>query len=683
MAKNRRARRREISELDKKRKVSVGALKQAMGIFKYVLPYQRSFWLGMLFLLLSTGTTLMLPFFLGELVNSAVPGSAFEQVIGGLELKLQKGETIEESDIQALKNAQEGDYDIVARNLEILEQKFQAGETITSTDIQKLSNSEDSRKAQAFEEIVASSRINEIAFILGLILLSQAAFSFMRVYLFAQVSERAMADIRYGLYQKIITLPLIFFEQRRVGELTSRISSDVTQLQDMLSITMAEFLRQILTLVVGIGVLVIVVSWELTVFMVLTFPLLIIATIIFGRFIRRLSKKAQDQLADSNTIVEETFQSISIVKAFANELLESMRYRKALDKVVRTALKAATFRGGFVSFLLMALFGGIILVIWRGAHMVAAGSIEIGDLFSFVIYTVFIGGSVAGMGDLYGQLQKTLGASERVREILEEESEFKLPDSTDIQYPPFNGKIRFEDVEFTYPARKDVKVLKGVNLEVNPGEKIALVGHSGAGKSTIAQLILRFYEIEGGAIYIDQKTLAQYKLPHLRNNMGVVPQEVILFGGTIRENIAYGKPDATNEEVITAAKRANAWEFISDFPDQLETLVGERGIKLSGGQRQRVAIARAILKDPAILILDEATSSLDAESEQLVQSALNELMKGRTTLIIAHRLSTIRNVDCIYVLDQGRIIESGTHEELSTKPNGTYSSLLRMQLEVG
>jgi len=559
------------------------ALREAMGIFKFVLPYQRSFWLGMVFLLLSTGTTLMLPYYLGELVNSSVPAPASKERLNTLRIKIEQGKVVKMEDLTALEQALEQDKLAVSQTLEELRSKIRQGDTLTVADLQRLALNEDNRRVQAFEKILASNRINEVALTLGVILLLQAGFSFLRVYLFAQVSERAMADIRYHLYRKIITLPMVFFERHRVGELTSRLSSDVTQLQDVLSLTIAEFLRQILTLVVGVIILVFVVSAELTVFMLLTFPVLIIATLIFGRFIRKLSKKAQDQLAESNTIVEETFQSISIVKSFANELLESLRYRKALDKVVKTALQAATFRGGFVSFLLMALFGGIILVIWKGAHMVAGGEIGIGDLFSFVIYTTYIGGSVAGMGDLYGQLQKTMGASERIREILKEKEEFTLPESLEQQYPPFQGHIRFEEVEFSYPSRPDVQVLKGVNLEVKPGEKIALVGHSGAGKSTIAQLILRFYPIEKGEIYIDEQPIEQYELPHLRSNMGVVPQEVILFGGTIRENIAYGKPAATEAEIIEAAQKANAWEFIQGFPDGLDTLVGERGIKLSGG----------------------------------------------------------------------------------------------------
>jgi ATP-binding cassette, subfamily B, bacterial len=326
------------------------------------------------------------------------------------------------------------------------------------------------------------------------------------------------------------------------------------------------------------------------------------------------------------------------------------------------------------------LFGGITLIIWKGANMIQQGELEVGDLVKFVVYTAFIAGSVAGLGNIYTQLQKTVGASDRIREILRTEPEFELLEEP-LDLPPLKGEIQFDKVSFAYPARPEVTVLKGISFAVKAGEKVALVGQSGAGKSTIAQLILRLYEVGDGHLNIDGQDIRTYSFPHLRQNMAIVPQEVILFGGTISENIAYGKPDASESEIIEAAQKANAWEFIRQFPEGMETVVGERGIKLSGGQRQRIAIARAILKDPAILLLDEATSSLDAESEMLVQSALNVLMRGRTTVIIAHRLSTIREVDRIYVIDEGRITESGTHEVLAARENGIYSNLLRLQFE--
>jgi ABC transporter fused permease/ATP-binding protein len=521
--------------------------------------------------------------------------------------------------------------------------------------------------------------VNHIALALLCILLFQSIVSFFRVYLFARVSERSMADIRLDLYKKLLSLPMPFFDKRRTGELFSRITADVAQLQDTFSITLAEFLRQILTLLVGI-LLISLTTPKLTLFMLATFPVVVIVALIFGRFIRKLSKKTQDELAGANVIVEETLQNVQAVKSFTGERFEAKRYNEALRRVVRIALRTANFRGGFISFIIFALFGGIVAVMWYGANLVASGEITVGNLLSFVLYTTFIGGSIAGLGDLYGQLQKAVGASERVLEILGEDGEGDdLPEQA---LSRLEGGIEFRNVSFSYPTRKDVQVIENLNLSINRGEKIALVGHSGAGKSTIIQLLLRFYQPDSGAIFIDGVEAETYKLNNYRKNIGLVPQEVILFGGTIRENIAYGKPDASLDEIREAARKAYALEFVDSFPDGLDTLVGERGVKLSGGQRQRIAIARAILKDPAVLILDEATSSLDAESEFLVQKALDELMKNRTTLIIAHRLATIRKVDKIFVLSGGKIVESGTHLELSQKLEGTYSNLVKLQLEM-
>ncbi|MBX7242657.1 MAG: ATP-binding cassette domain-containing protein [Bacteroidia bacterium] len=521
--------------------------------------------------------------------------------------------------------------------------------------------------------------LNALAIVMGIVLLVQGILSFGRVYFFSQVSEKTMADIRYSVYRKIITMPVTFFEQRRVGELNSRLASDVTQLQDVLSVTLAELFRQLLTLIIGVSVLL---YWSprLTFSMLATFPVLIIITMVFGRFIRKISKKAQDELANATVVVEETLQSVNIVKAFTNELKEVNRYRNALDNNVKMSLKAARWRGLFVMFVIYAIFGAIILIVWNAAGMVKQNQIGIGDLIEFISYTVFIGASVGSLGDIYSQLQKTIGASERIREILRETPEFDLPQKQTL-FPRLSGDVQFKDVHFAYPSRLDTPVLKGLSLSIGKGEKVALVGQSGAGKSTIAQLIMRFYPHSEGEILFDNQPIRSFDIQQLRQNIGIVPQEIILFGGTIRENISYGKPSATEAEIQEAAQRANALEFIERFPEGMDTIVGERGIKLSGGQRQRIAIARAILKNPALLILDEATSSLDAESESLVQGALNELMKNRTTLIIAHRLSTIRTADNIYVLDGGRVAESGTHDQLLLNPSGIYSNLVRLQSE--
>jgi ABC-type multidrug transport system fused ATPase/permease subunit len=522
--------------------------------------------------------------------------------------------------------------------------------------------------------------INQIALGLVGVLILQSLFSFLRVILFARVSERALRDIRMAVYSKIITLPMPFFEKRRVGELTSRLSADVSQLQDTISFSLAELLRQAATLIIGISI-VLIAATQLTVFMLITFPVMIIGAIVFGKYIRKISKKAQDELANSSVIVEESLQSIQVVKAFTNEDLEVRRYRTALDNVIFNALKAAQYRGLFTSFIIIAIFGGIIGVLWYGSTLVASGDMTIGELTYFILYTAFIGAAVAGMGDLYAQLQKTIGASERVREILSEVQEVEL-NLTNQRSSQIYGDVSFNEVSFSYPTRPDIQVLKDISFQIGVGQKIALVGYSGAGKSTIVQLLMRYYQIDNGRITIDGKDIKQYNITNLRQHIGIVPQEVILFGGTIQENIAYGKPTATDTEIREAARKANALDFIESFPEGMQTIVGERGVKLSGGQRQRIAIARAILKDPAILILDEATSSLDAESEKAVQGALDELMKGRTTIIIAHRLATIRKVDYIYVISEGRIIESGTHEALAGLEDGLYQSLLKLQFEV-
>jgi ABC transporter fused permease/ATP-binding protein len=520
--------------------------------------------------------------------------------------------------------------------------------------------------------------IDQIALLLGGILFLQGILSYFRVYLFSVVSEKSMADVRYHLYQNMIGLPMSFFDKRRTGELISRITTDVSMLQNAFSVTLAEFVRQVATLVIGTTVIFFTaprLSW----FMLAVLPIVIIMGMVFGRFIRKLSRRTQDELAKTNVIIEETIQAIHAVKAFTSELFEVKRYRGAMDKVVKVALYAAKFKGAFISFIIFILFGTVVAVMWYGARLVQLEIMTVGDLMSFVLYSTFIGGSIAGLGDIFAQIQRSIGASERVLEILNKKGEI------DIHKPPMPmqllGRISFQNVSFSYPTRKSVEVLKGINLEIQPGQKVALVGHSGAGKSTFIQLLMRFYDVQAGDIKVDGKSISTFNLLDYRRHIGIVPQEVILFGGTIRENIAYGKLDATDIEIRDAAAKANALEFIESFPEGFDTLVGERGVKLSGGQRQRIAIARAILKNPAILILDEATSSLDAGSERLVQDALDLLMKNRTTIIIAHRLATIRKVDHIYVFGQGSIIESGTHEKLLLQ-DGNYSNLIRLQMEL-
>ncbi len=519
---------------------------------------------------------------------------------------------------------------------------------------------------------------NKIAVGLGLVLLLQSVFSFFRLSLFVNFTENTLSNVRLALYTNLVKLPMSFFSQKRVGELNSRISNDIGQIQDTLTTTIAEFLRQFI-LIIGSFIMLASINIKLTIMMVSVVPLVGVAAVIFGRFIRKYSKKVQDQVAESQVVVEETMQGISIVKAFANEWYEIERYQTKIKEVVKIAIKGGQFRGYFASFIIICLFGTIVGVVWYGVQLSIAGEITVGELFTFILYSSYVGASSGGIAELYAQMQKAIGATERVFELLEETPETIQGLQNRTANQKIRGEVCFKNVAFSYPSRKEIQVLKNVSFDAKFGQKIAIVGPSGVGKSTIASLLLRFYSIEGGKIEIDGVDIYDYDLENLRNNMSIVPQDVILFGGTIKENIAYGKPNATDEEITLAAKQANALNFIESFPEKMETIVGERGIKLSGGQKQRIAIARALLKNPSILILDEATSSLDSESEKLVQEALEILMEGRTNIIIAHRLSTIRNADQILVLDNGMISEQGTHQELISLENGTYKNLSNLQ----
>ncbi|MFT7351599.1 MAG: ABC-type multidrug transport system fused ATPase/permease subunit [Flavobacterium sp.] len=523
-----------------------------------------------------------------------------------------------------------------------------------------------------------TSKANEIAIGLIVILFLQSFFSFFRLSLFINFTENTLANIRLQLYSNLIKLPMTFFSQKRVGELNSRIGADISQIQDTLTSTIAEFLRQFI-LIIGGTIFLATISIKLTLMMLSVVPLVAVAAVIFGRFIRKYSKSVQDKVAESQVIVEETLQGITNVKAFANEWYEIARYNGKIAEIVKIAIKGGKYRGYFASFIIFSLFGAIVAVVWYGVQLSISGEIKgVGELISFVLYSTFIGASFGGIAELYAQIQKAVGATERVFELLEETPE-NLTEKVSNNIPKLVGNVHFDKVQFSYPTRKEIEVLKNVSFEAKSGQKIAIVGPSGAGKSTISSLLLRFYDITSGSILIDGKDIKSYDLETLRGNMSIVPQDVILFGGSIKENIAYGKPNATTEEIEIAAKQANALDFINGFPEQMDTLVGERGIKLSGGQRQRIAIARALLKNPSILILDEATSSLDSESERLVQDALETLMQGRTSIIIAHRLATIRNADSILVLDKGIIFEQGTHKELLEIDNGIYKNLSNLQ----
>ena len=520
--------------------------------------------------------------------------------------------------------------------------------------------------------------VNRIALLLAGILVIQAVFSYFRTILFVKVTERSLADLRQDTYNHLVRLPVKFFEKRRVGELNSRISSDISLLQETMTSTLAEFVRQIIIIVGGIALLVYT-SFELTIFMLAILPGVVVLAVFFGRFIRSFSKKAQREVADSNTIVEETLQGIQSVKAYTNEFFEMKRYRKRTLEIARIGIKGGRYRGAFSSFLILGLFGALVAVIWRGALLLANGEIDAGQLFSFVLYSGFIGGTIGGLASVFTRIQRFLGATEDLFEIFGEEIEDVTEEAPGDRQHQLGGHITFDNLSFEYPSRPDEMVLHDISIDIQANQVVALVGASGAGKTTITSLLLKLHDPTGGRILFDGMDSKSIPLSGLRGQIALVPQDIFLFGGSIRENISYGDPGAPEERIIEAARQANAWEFIERFPDKLDTIVGERGTQLSGGQRQRVAIARALLKDPRILILDEATSSLDSESEKLVQGALQNLMTGRTSIVIAHRLSTIRNADQIFVLDGGRIVESGTHEILMRIQGGKYRNLSDLQ----
>lgn len=518
--------------------------------------------------------------------------------------------------------------------------------------------------------------IGNVGRLLLLVLGAQALFSFFRIILFVQVTEKALAGLRQATYRHLIQLPMSFFNNRRVGELNSRISADISLLQETFTTTLAEFLRQMLIIVGGISLLAIT-SWKLTLFMLAILPPVIIITVIFGKFIRRYAKTVQEKVADSQVIVDETLQGIFNVKSFVSEAFEVLRYRDRTNEAARAGIKGGLYRAAFASFIVFGLFGALVAVIWQGSTMIATGELQTGQLFAFIIYSGFIGGSIGGLADVYSRIQKAVGAAESLLGIFDETPE---PLDLDVKNEHrLEGEINVRDLHFAYPSRPDITVIKGVDFIAKPGDRVAIVGASGGGKSTLVSLLLQLYRNYEGQILFDGTEARDQSLQSIRASIGVVPQEVLLFGGSIKENILYGKPDASIDEVMEAAKKAFAHEFITAFPEGYDTLVGERGVQLSGGQRQRIAIARMMLKDPAILLLDEATSALDSESEHMVQKALEILMEGRTSIVIAHRLSTIRNADRILVMQDGKIVESGTHAELLNVENGIFREYADMQ----
>ena len=505
----------------------------------------------------------------------------------------------------------------------------------------------------------------------------QAVFNFLRSYYISITGEGVVADLRKAVYSKLMTLPVRFFDVRKTGEITSRLTSDVAVVQSTVSHSVAQALAQAVTLIGGVT-LMFLVSVSLS-FSVLAFlPIAIVASSVFGRRLRHISTAFQDQVAEANAYAEESIAANRVIKWFTAEGVETARYSSAVDASFAVAKRRARLRAIFVSIVMFVAFGTLAVVVWTGGRQVLADQITVGDLIKFLLYTLTVAGAIGTFTGLYSQLQEALGASQRIFELLDESSEIADPPSP-VSIDVVEGRVTFENVSFSYSDRSSV-VLEGIDLDVAPGERVAIVGPSGAGKSSLVQLVPRFFDPTSGVVRLDGVDLRDLTVASVREVMAAVPQETQLFSGTVADNLRVGKPSATDAELVEAAQAANAHDFIDSFPDGYSTVVGERGIKLSGGQRQRVAIARALLKDPKILVLDEATSSLDSESENVVQEALETLMQGRTTLVIAHRLSTVRDADRLVVIHEGRLVEEGTHDSLMAR-GGLYNDLYAAQFD--
>lgn len=514
-----------------------------------------------------------------------------------------------------------------------------------------------------------------------LLLVAQGFVSFGRVYTFSIVTENILKGLRTDTFKKLVQLPMSFFSKNQVADLSSRLSTDINVISEAFTVNIAEVIRQT---IVGIGGLILLINftgWDVAKWFVVIIPPITLIAILYGRKIRKYSKGLQDKISESSIIVSEALTGITSVKAFTSEHLEIKKYDKVTNEIRRFGIQYGVMRGAFFAFIIMCVFGSIFFILYKMLLLINSHVLSPENFGIFMMLSLFVAASLGGLPEQLASIQRALGATDRVFDIIDEKNE-EINLSFHSNSHRVKGDLEFKNIQFTYPTRTDFQVLRDVSFSVKAGQTVALVGGSGSGKTTLAALTLRFYEPTTGEYTIDGKKSTDYELTELRDQMAIVPQDVLLFGGTIKENILYGKATATDEEVIEAAKQANAYEFIMSFPDRFETLVGDRGIQLSGGQRQRVAIARAVLKNPSILILDEATSSLDSESERLVQEALDKLMIGRTSIVIAHRLSTIRNADKIIVLQKGEVLEMGTHQDLIGNEDGLYYKLSKLQYDL-